>query len=139
MSKVKPKAVTIQLAMAGATMKPTHVGIQTLCLWQNWNTLANYDKSILCQGTESGFIGRQCINQCGLSRVLDKVDAIAGIYPVSNGWTINEANSFPFVSEYSGACSIFEPNQLTHQIMQNYRVTTYGIEDWDTARTNVFA
>jgi hypothetical protein len=29
MSNVKPKVVTIQFAMAGATMKSTHVGIKT--------------------------------------------------------------------------------------------------------------
>ncbi len=35
------------------------------------------------------------------------------------------------------ACSIFGPNQLTHQNMRNCRVMTFVIEDWGTAQTNV--
>ncbi len=40
----------------------------TLCLGQNWYTLANYNESILCQGTESRPIGGQCANCCWLLR-----------------------------------------------------------------------
>jgi hypothetical protein len=57
---VKPKVVTIQFAMSGATMKSTHVGIQTYYVYDRTGTLQPIStKSILCQGAESGFIGRQ--------------------------------------------------------------------------------
>ncbi len=65
-------------------------------------------------------LGGSALTAADYSVILDKNDDIAGIYPVRDDGTIGAGNSFPFVGEYPGNM-------------------TFGIEDWDTAQTNVFA
>ncbi len=47
-------------------------------------------------------LGGRALTNLDYSVVLDKRDANAGMDPVSDYGTINAANSFPFVGEYSG-------------------------------------
>ena len=70
--------------------------------------------------------------------ILDKHDSIAGIYPVGDDGTIDAANSFPFISVHSEACSMFEQNKLMLRDMQDYRGIIYGIEDSVIVRTKIF-
>ena len=103
MSNVKPKVVTIQLAMAGATMKSTHVGIKTYYVYDRTGTLRPIStKAYYVKGLNQDLSGGSALINADYRVVLDKRDDIAGIYPVSDEGTIDPANSFPFVSEYSG-------------------------------------
>ncbi len=99
MSNVKPKVVTIQLAMAGATMKSTHVGIKTYYVYDRTGTLRPIStKAYYVKELNQDLLGGSTLINADYRVVLDKRDDIAGIYPVSDDGTIDPANSFPFVS-----------------------------------------
>jgi hypothetical protein len=112
MSIVKPKVVTIQLAMAGATMKSTHAGIKTYYVYDRTGTLRQIStKAYYVKELNQDQWGGSALTNADYRVVLDKRDAIAGIYPVSDDGTIDPANSFPFVNEYSGGLFYLSSNQ----------------------------
>ncbi len=100
---VRPKIVTIQLAMAGVTMKSTHVGTKTYYVYDRTGTFrpistqAYYVKEL----NQDLLAGRSLTNtDCRV--VLDKHDSITGIYPLGDDGTIDVTISFPFISVHSG-------------------------------------
>ena len=102
MANVQPKVVTIQLAMAGATMRSSHVGTKTYYAYDRTGTL----RPVTTQAYYVKELNQDLLAGRGLTNadyrvILDKHDSIAGIYPVGDDGTIDPAYSFPFVSEYS--------------------------------------
>ena len=103
MTDVRPKIVTIQLAMAGVTMKSSHVGTKTYYVYDRTGTLRPIStQAYYVKELNQDLLAGRGLTNADYRVVLDKHDSIAGIYPVGDDGTIDAANSFPFVSEYSG-------------------------------------
>jgi hypothetical protein len=103
--------------MSGATMKSTHVGMKTYYVYDRTGTLLQITtRAYYVKELNQDLLGGSAQTAADYRVILDKNDDIAVIYPVRDDGTIDAANRFPFVSEYPrDACSIFGPNQSTHQ------------------------
>ena len=105
MTNVQPKVVTIPLAMAGATMCSSHVGTKTYYAYDRTGILrplttqAYYVKNLKLN---QDLLAGRGLTHADYQVILDKHNAITEIYPVGDDGTIDPANSFPFVSQYSG-------------------------------------
>ncbi len=85
MSNVKPKVVTIQLAMAGATMKSTHVGIKTYYVYDRTGTFRPIPtKAYYVKELNQGLLEGSALTNADYRVVLDKWDAIAGMCVTSS-------------------------------------------------------
>jgi hypothetical protein len=103
MTSVVPKVVTIQLAAEGATMKTSHMGYKTYYVFDRTGTIRPIStKAYFVKELKQDLLGGSALTSERYRVILDKDDDIAGIYPVADNGTIDPANSFPFVSEYSG-------------------------------------
>ena len=102
MANVQPKVVTIQLAMAGATMRSSHVGTKTYYAYDRTGTLRPVTtQAYYVKERKQDLLAGRGLTNADYRVILDKHDSISGIYPVGDDGTIDPANSFPFVSEYS--------------------------------------
>jgi hypothetical protein len=103
MTSVEPRVIMIQLAMSGSTMKSTHVGTKTYYVYDRTGTLRPITmRAYYVKELNRDQLGGSALTAADYRVVLDKNDEIAGIYPVRDDGTIDAANSFPFVSKYSG-------------------------------------
>ena len=78
MTDIEPKVVTIQLAMDGMTMQSTHVGNKTYYAYDRTGTIRPI-----------------------MTRALYVRELKQDVYPKAKDGSIDPANSFSFVSEYS--------------------------------------
>ena len=102
MTNITPKVVTIQLAAAGATMKLLHVGTMTYYVYDRTGTLRPvHTKAYYVKELNQDLLAGRGLTNSDYRVILDKHESIAGIYPVGDDGTIDPANSFPFVSDYS--------------------------------------
>ena len=102
MTDITPKVVTIQLAAAGATMKSSHVGTKTYYVYDRTGTLRPvHTKAYYVKELNQDLLAGRGLTNSDYRVILDKHESIAGIYPVGDDGTIDPANSFPFVSDYS--------------------------------------
>jgi hypothetical protein len=113
MTDVRPKIVTIQLAMACVTMKSSHVGTKTYYVYDRTGTV----RPISTQAFSVKELNQDLLAGTGLTNadfrvILDKHDSIAGIYPVGDDGTIDAANSFPFISVHSGGLFYVRTEQI---------------------------
>jgi hypothetical protein len=89
--------------MSGATMKSTHVGMKSHYVYDRTGTLLPITtRAYYVRQLNQDLLGRSAVTAADYCVILDKHDDIAGIYPVRDNGTIDAANSFPFVNEYSG-------------------------------------
>ena len=103
MTDVRPKLVTIPLAMAGVTMKSSHVGTKTYYVYDRTGTVRPIStQSYYVKELNPDLLAGRGLTNADYRVVLDKHDSIAGIYPVGDDGTIDAANSFPFISVHSG-------------------------------------
>jgi len=99
MTDVRPKIVTIQLAMAGVTMKSSHVGTKTYYVYDRTGSLRTVStKAYYVKELNQDLLAGRGLTSADYRVILDKHDSIAGIYPVGDDGTIDAANSFPFVT-----------------------------------------
>jgi hypothetical protein len=107
MTNVKPKVITIQLAMDGLTMKSTHIGLKTYYA---------YDRSVLMielvqsdqlrqrasyvKECQQDLLGETSLTNSNYRVVLESDNNVAGVYPKGKDGSIDPAESFSFVSEY---------------------------------------
>ncbi len=85
-------------------MKTSHMGYKTYYVY-NWTgtirpitTKAYFDKELT-----QDLLGGRALTSERYRVILDNDNAIAGIYPIADNGSIDPANSFPFVSEYSSS------------------------------------
>ena len=102
MTNVVQKVVTIQTAMAGLTMKSSHVGNKTYYVIDRTGSIRPITtKAFYVQEAKQDLLGGRALVNADYRVILDKRPDIAGVYPVEQDGTIDPATSFPFLSEYS--------------------------------------
>ena len=102
MTEVKPQVVTIQLAMDGLTMKSSHVGIKTYYAYDRTGTIRPIKtKALYVKECQQDLLGGTSLTNSNYRVVLDSDNDVAGVYPKGKDGSIDPANSFSFVSEYS--------------------------------------
>jgi hypothetical protein len=104
MTDIRPKIVTIQiLAMAGVTMKSSHVGTKTYYVYDRTGTFRPIStQAYYVKELNQDLLAGRGLTNADYRVVLNKHNSIAGIYPVGDDGTIDAANSFPFFSVHSG-------------------------------------
>jgi hypothetical protein len=102
MTEVKPQVVTIQLAMDGLTMKSSHVGIKTYYAYDRTGTIRPIKtRALYVKECQQDLLGGTSLTNSNYRVVLDSDNDVAGVYPKGKDGSIDPANSFSLVSEYS--------------------------------------
>jgi hypothetical protein len=110
---VRPKLVTIQLAMAGVTMKSSHVGTKTYYVYDRTGTVRPIStQAYYVKELNQDLLAGRGLTNADYQVILDKHDSIAGIYPVGDDGTIDAANRFPFISVHSGGLFYVRTEQI---------------------------
>jgi hypothetical protein len=103
MTSVESKVIPKQLAMSGASMKSTHVGMKTYNVYDRIGTLRPITtRAYNVKELNQDQLGGSALTAADYRVILDKHDEIAGIYPVRDDATIDAANNFPGVGNYLG-------------------------------------
>ena len=102
MTDIEPKVVTIQLAMDGMTMQSTHVGNKTYYAYDRTGTIRPITtRALYVKELKQDLLGGTSLTKANYRVVLDSDDEVAGVYLKAKDGSIDPANSFSFVSEYS--------------------------------------
>ncbi len=102
MTEVKPKVVTIQLAMDGLAMKSTHVGPKTYYAYDRTGTIRSIKtRALHVKELQQELLGGTSPTNSNYRVVLDSDNDVAGVYPKAKDGSIDYVNSFSFVGEYS--------------------------------------
>jgi hypothetical protein len=90
MTSVEPRDITIQLAMSGATMKSTHVGMKTYYVYDITDTFRPITRrAYYVKELNQDLLGGSALTAADYRVNLDRIhrnDDIAGIYPVRDYW-----------------------------------------------------
>ena len=99
MTDVKPKVVTIQLALDGLTMKSTHIGLKTYYAYDRTGTNRPLKtRALYVKECQKDLLGGTSRTNCNYRVVLDSDNDVAGVNPKGKDGLIDPANSFSFVS-----------------------------------------
>ena len=140
MTNVEPKLITIQLAMDGATMQATHVGNKTYYVYDRLGTLRPIStQAFYVRELKQDLLGGRALVKSNYRVIHDKDPNISGIYPVASDGTVDPANSFPFVSEYSDGLFFLRTSAISAQKYEKMSVIRCGIEDYRIAQMTPFA
>ena len=102
MTDIEPKVVTIQLAMDGMTMQSTHVGNKTYYAYDRTGTIRPITtRALYVKELKQDLLGGTSLTKANYRVVLDSDDEVAGVYLKAKDGSIDPANSFSFLSEYS--------------------------------------
>jgi hypothetical protein len=133
MTDVKPKVVIINLAMDGLTMKSTHVGIKTYYIYDRTGTIRPIKtRALYVKECQQDLLGGTALTNSNYRVVLDSDNDVAGVYPKAKDGSIDPANSFSFVSEYSESLFYLRTAPICatkYAKMSGYELLGYGIDD----------
>jgi hypothetical protein len=130
MTEVVPKVVTIQLAMDGMTMQSTYIGFKTYYVYDRTGSIRPITtRALYVKELKQDLLAGRSLTKASYRVILDKDDDVAGVYPVANYGSIDPADCFPFVSEYSEGLFHLRTAAISATKYAKCWDTSYGIED----------